>query len=551
MPGRQGATADTDVLVVGAGPAGLATALQAHAHGATVRVVDRREHRARPSRAMMLHARALEGLRPLGVTDELLNRADTTPEARIHLGRRVIEARMGHADLPDTAFPHLTLVRQADVEDVLWQALQARGVPVDWGVEFRGLGRERSLAEGLPSGAGMVHAQLHGAGGNDARDHSGHHSSRFLAGCDGQSSTVRSFTGAQWRGGPYRVEAVLADVELDGPLDPGLLHVAVGSAGLAFLFALGEGATWRMLATRPALPQPGARFGQLGPPVPPQEVARLLRESGLGAAVRDVRWSAQVPLQHRLASTFGSNPLFLAGDAAHAHSPAGGQGMNNGILDGLNLGWKLGFASTAGRPLPELLETYGQERRLAARQVLALTHVIFFGEASPHPVARLARSLLPAFAPVLPLLLRRQWLASRGIRLLAQPFVRYRTSAISRDGTPRAGRWPRPGERLPDAEVTVDGRPARLHELTAAPGIHLLLERDAGPGALGEDGEDRTLRVVAGRGSLLHVHRLDSHPGRGIVAVRPDGYVGFRCGEPDPAQLRAWLRLVGAALPPS
>ncbi|TQJ33731.1 FAD-dependent monooxygenase [Arthrobacter sp. SLBN-122] len=543
MPGRQGTTADTDVLVVGAGPAGLTTALQAHAHGATVRVVDRREHPARPSRAMMLHARALEGLRPLGVTDELLNRADTTPEARIHLGRRVIEARMGHADLPDTAFPHLTLVRQADVEDVLWQALQARGVPVDWGVEFRGLGRERSLAEGLPSGAGMVHAQLHGAGGNDARDHSGHHSSRFLAGCDGQSSTVRSFTGAQWRGGPYRVEAVLADVELDGRLDPGLLHVAVGSAGLAFLFALGEGATWRMLATRPALPQPIARYGQLGPPVPPEEVARLLRESGLGAAVRDVRWSAQVPLQHRLASTFESNPLFLAGDAAHAHSPAGGQGMNNGILDGLNLGWKLGFASTAGRPLPELLETYGQERRLAARQVLALTHVIFFGEASPHPVARLARSLLPAFAPVLPLLLRRQWLTSQGIRLLAQPFVRYRTSAISRDGTPRADGWPSPGDRLPDAAVTVHGRAVRLHELTAVPGIHLLLERDAGPGALDDDA---TLRVVAGRGSLLHLHRLDSHPGRGVVAVRPDGYVGFRCGEPDPAQLRGWLRLVGA-----
>ncbi|GGH90762.1 FAD-dependent monooxygenase [Arthrobacter liuii] len=533
MAGGQGTTADTDVLVVGAGPAGLTTALQAHAHGATVRVVDRRGQRIRPSRAMMLHARALEGLRPLGVTDELLDRADTTPQARIHLGPRVVEARLGHAILPDTAFPHLTLVRQADVEDVLWQELQAKGVPVDWGVEFRGLGTEASGSPGLHGG--LVHAELHASS-------SGHglHVSRFLVGCDGQASTVRGFTGAQWRGGPYRVETVLADVELDGTLDPGLLHVAVGGTGLAFLFALGEGATWRMLATRPAVPHPGARFGQLGPSVPPEEVARLLTEAGLDAAVREVRWSAQVPLQHRVASTFGSDPVFLAGDAAHAHSPAGGQGMNNGVLDALNLGWKLGFASTAGRRLPELLESYGQERRPAARQVLALTHVIFFGEASPHPAARLARNVLPAVAPVLPLLLRRQWLTSKGIRLLAQPFVRYRDSAISRDCPPRAGKWPRPGERLPDAPVAVDGRAARLHELTAAPGIHLLLERDAGTGAVGAG------PALANQGPLLHVHRLTSHPGRGVVAVRPDGYVGFRSSGEDPAGLRDWLRLVGA-----
>jgi len=537
MAGGQRTTADTDVLVVGAGPAGLTTALQAHAHGASVRVVDRRGHRIRPSRAMMLHARALEGLRPLGVTDELLNRGDTTPEARIHLGRRVVEARLGHADLPDTAFPHLTLVRQADVEDVLCQALQARGVPVDWGVEFEGVEKGDGAAPAVRDG--WVHAALRMANGGP-----GQHQSRFLAGCDGQSSTVRGLVGASWRGGPYGVEAVMADLELDGPLDPGLLHVAVGSAGLVFLFALGEGATWRMLATRPAVPPPDARFGQLGPPVPEEEVARLVGEAGLGAAVREMRWSAQVPLQHRIAGTFGRGALFLAGDAAHAHSPAGGQGMNNGILDALNLGWKLGFASTAGRPLPELLESYGQERRAAARRVLALTHVIFFGEASPHPAARLARSVLPVAAPAMPLLLRQRWLTSRGIRLLAQPFVHYRNSTISRDGTPRATGRPRPGERLPDAPATVGGRTVRLHELTAVPGIHLLLERDAGPVTLGAG---PTVPAVEGRGPLLHVHRLASHPGRGVVAVRPDGYVGFRCGEADSDQLRDWLRLVGVA----
>lgn len=534
MVAAEGPTADTDVLVVGAGPAGLATALQAHAHGATVRVVDRRTERFRPSRAMMLHARALEGLRPLGVTDALLARADTGPEARIHLGQRVVDARMGHADLPDTAFPHLTLVRQADVEDVLWRELQARGVPVDWGVEFRGLAPEET--------EGLVSAGLHRNGRGPQL-----HRSRFLAGCDGQSSTVRSVLGVPWRGGPYPMEAVLADLELDGALDPGVLHAAVGRSGLAFLFALGEGATWRLLATRLAEPSPDARFGQPGPAIPPADVARLVRESGLGATVRDMRWSAKIPLQHRLAGTFSAGRIFLAGDAAHAHSPAGGQGMNNGILDALNLGWKLGFASAAGGPLPELLASYGQERRLAARRVLALTHLIFFFEASPHPAARLVRGLLPAVAPLLPVLLRWRRLTSLGIRLLAQPFVRYRHSALSLDTAPRNGRWPRPGDRLPDAPASAGGRPVRLHGLTAVPGVHLFLERDAGPDALGTDlAKELAAPAAAERGPLVHVHRLTSHPGRGIVAVRPDGYVGFRCGEVDPGRLRAWLRLAGA-----
>lgn len=533
-------TVHSDVLVVGAGPAGLATALQAHAHGATVRVVDRRAERVRPSRAMMLHARALEGLRPLGVTDELLSRADTTPEARIHLGKRVVQARLGHADLPDTAFPHLTLVRQADVEDVLWRALKARDVPVDWGVEFRGLAVSPGRDGALRADLRLANGNFPGGNGLPAGRFEGHleqHDCRFLAGCDGQSSTVRGLVGAEWRGAPYRVEAVLADLELDGPLDPGLLHVAVGGAGLAFLFALGEGATWRMLATRTVDPQAAGPFGQLGPAVPAGEVAGLLQGSGLEATVRDVRWSARVRLQHRVASRFRSGNLFLAGDAAHAHSPAGGQGMNNGILDALNLGWKLGFASDGGTH-PELLGSYDYERRLAARRVLALTHVIFFGEASPHPLARLLRSVLPVSAPLLPVLLRRRRLTSAGIRLLAQPFVRYRNSAISVEGTPPTARWPSPGDRLPDGPAATGGHAARLHELTAAPGVHVLLEHDAGRDAEAAD--------LAFPGRKVHVHRLSSHPGRGIVAVRPDGHVGFRCGETDLYQLRVWLRLVGA-----
>ncbi|WP_426624704.1 FAD-dependent monooxygenase [Leifsonia sp. McL0607] len=518
-------TTDTDVLVVGAGPTGLTTALEASAHGASVRIVDRRSQLFRPSRAMMLHARALECLRPLGVTTELLDRADTSPEVRLHLGVRAVQVRLGRVDLSDTAFPHLTLVRQADVEDVLCSALLARGIRVEWGTEFVG-------PRAIGGGEGGVRAVLRSPGSRDTQ-----HRSRFVVGCDGQTSTVRTLVGAAWRGAPYRVEAILADIELGSALEPGLLHVAVGPSGLTFLFALGEGATWRMLATRPARAAASGSFGQLGPSVPADEVRLLLRGTGLAGTIERVSWSARVPLQHRVASVFRRGSLFLAGDAAHAHSPAGGQGMNNGILDAVNLGWKLGFAAT-GSPTPELLDSYEVERRRAAQEVLVLTHLIFFAEASPNPVARLGRGvLLPVVAPLLPLLMRQRLLTAAAVRLLAQPYVRYRHSPISRDALPRGGRRSRPGDRLPDQTVVVDGGTARLHQLTASPGIHLLLGRD-----VPDDAADDTLPT----GPMLHRHRLDDRPGTELVAVRPDGYIGFRCEAGDRHLLAEWLQRLGA-----
>jgi hypothetical protein len=208
--------------------------------------------------------------------------------------------------------------------------------------------------------------------------------------------------------------------------------------------------------------------------------------------------------------------------------------MNNGILDAANLGWKLALAAT-GRAGTELLDSYDTERRRAAREVLALTRLLFFAEASPNPVARFMRgALLPAVAPLLPGLLRRRRLTAAAVRLLAQPYVRYRHSGLSCDAAPRVARWPRPGDRLPDRSVMVEGGSVRLHELTARPGIHVLLERDARPPA-----------DLLGGQPLLHVHRLVDHPGAAAVAVRPDGHVGFRSGEAG-RPLEDWLGMVGA-----
>ena len=513
-------TSGSDVLVAGAGPTGLALALQAHDHGARVRVVERRADVLRPSRALVVHPRTLEVLRPLGVTDALLAKGDTSPMAHLHLGAHVVRVRLDEVALRDTAFPHLTLLRQADVEAALSQALAARGVPVERGTELVGLrdwagGTDSSLVS-LRSPAGVEETVC-----------------GFVAGCDGAASRVRALSGVGWRGGPYSQEVVLADVELDGDLDLGVAHVVAARGGLLFVFPVGERATWRLLATRPVAGGP-SEVGQPRPAVPGEELQGLLDDAGLEARIFDVGWSARVQVQHRLAAQYRSGRLFLAGDAAHTHSPAAAQGMNTGIQDATNLGWKLAFA---GSPLDPagLLDSYEEERRPVARRVLALTHLVFWAEASTDPLASFLRGVLvPLGAPLLPFLLGRRRLLAEGVRVLSQLRLGYRGSRLSVEGTPRLGSRPRAGDRLPDALVTCEGRRLRLHELLARPGVHVLLQRDAR-----EPGAGAAVR-------RLLVHRLTSAPGSGLVAVRPDGYVGFRCGTVDDVQLGSWLAQIAA-----
>src|SRR5689334_10930500 len=509
-------TSQADILIAGAGPAGLALALQAHAHGAAVRIIDRRPEAVRPSRALILHARTLEVLRPLEVTEALVARSDIAPVADLQLGSRLVRITLDGLALPDTAFPHLALIRQADVEQVLAEAVVGRGIQIERGTELTG------LREG-PAG---VRAVLRSPAGDEQV------LTGFVAGCDGPASIVRAQAGLGWPGRTYPVEVVLADVELDGDLAHDAARVVAGRQGLLFAFRLGERATWRLLATRPSGPDPPPP-GQPGPPVPAADMQALIDQGGLTAQITDLAWSARYRLQLRVASRFRRGRLFLAGDAAHAFSPATGQGMNAAIQDAANLGWRLAFAAARPGNGP-LLDSYDRERRPVARQLLALTNLAFWVEAGPGPVPSALRArLAPLAGPLVPALTRGR-LAASGIRLLSQLNVSYRGSPLSVEGTVPGCGGPRAGDRLPDRPVRADGRSVRLHELLTRPGVHILLDRDA----------DRLDGLAAGR--FVTVHRLTSVPGRGITMVRPDGHIGFRSRVVEVGQLAAWLALVGA-----
>jgi hypothetical protein len=355
----------------------------------------------------------------------------------------------------------------------------------------------------------------------------------FAAGCDGPASTVRAQAGLGWTGRLYPVEIVLADAELDGDLAGDAAQVAAGQAGLLFAFRLGERATWRLLGTRPATSEREVP-GSFGPAVSAADLQGLIDAAGLDARITDLVWSARVRVQRRVAGRFRRGRLFLAGEAAHAYSPATGQGMNAAIQDAANLGWKLAFA--AARPCGQepLLDSYDLERRPVARQLLAMTNLAFWAEAATGPVPSALRArLAPLAAPLLPALAGQPRLVAAGIRLVSQLGVSYRGSPLSVEGKPHRRGGPRAGDRLPDRLVGADRRNVRLHDLLARPGVHILLDRDAAwPGGL-------TL------GRFVHVHRLTSGPGRGLVAIRPDGYVGFRSGTAETRQLAAWLTRIG------
>ena len=326
--GRRRVTCAADILVVGAGPAGLALALHAHDHGAAVRVIDRRPEADRPSRALILHSRTLEVLRPLGVTQALLARADVAPTADLQLGARIIRVTLADLALPDTAFPHLSLIRQMDVERVLAEALADRGVQVERGTELTGVHDEPGGVEVILRSSAKAEEAWFG----------------FVAGCDGPASTVRAQAGIGWPGRTYPVEVVLADAELEIDLAGDAARVVAGPRGLVFAFRLGERATWRLLATRAAGAGQSSP-GQFGPPVPLAELQALIDEAGLDARIAELAWCSRVRLQRRVAEVFCRGRLYLAGDAAHAYSPATGQGMNAGLQDAANLGWKLAFAA--------------------------------------------------------------------------------------------------------------------------------------------------------------------------------------------------------------
>jgi 2-polyprenyl-6-methoxyphenol hydroxylase-like FAD-dependent oxidoreductase len=331
---------DTDVLIVGAGPTGLTLATALVAQGVRTTVIDRQAAGANTSRAAVVHARTLEVLEPLDVARTLVSRGIPAHRFTIR-DRDQVLVPIGFKNLP-TAYPYTLMISQAVTEGVLLERLVALGGRVE---------RPRTLV-GLSQDAARATALL---------DDGSRVSARFVVGADGMHSAVRQHSGIPFSGGSYAESFSLADVRLSGgvPSDEVILYFS--PAGLVVVAPL-PGGLHRIVATLAEAPeQPDVAF-----------VQALLDTRGPQrerALVHEVLWGSRFRVHHRIADVYRTGRVVLAGDAAHVHSPAGGLGMNAGILDAVSLADAL-VAALAGDV--GALDAYGALRRPIAGQIVAL-----------------------------------------------------------------------------------------------------------------------------------------------------------------------------------
>ncbi len=372
-----------DVLIAGAGPTGLVLALWLTRQGVLVRIIDKTAEPGTTSRALAVQARTLELYRQLDLTDAVLARGHRTPAVNLWVkGRQAAHMPFAGVGVGLTPYPFLHIFPQDEHERLLVERLALAGVTVERRTELLGF---------IDDGAGVT-ARLRGPDGEVMTCEAA-----YVAGCDGARGRVRETIGAGFPGGTYRQLFYVADVEGDGPAFNGELHVDLEEADFLAVF-----------------PLPGARRGRLIGTVRDERAdhADTLRFDDVSdRAIRDMRvevrrvnWFSTYHVHHRVAEHFRKGRAFLLGDAAHIHSPAGGQGMNTGIGDAINLAWKLA-AVVGGRAPERLLDSYEAERIGFARRLVATTDRVFSFATAEGSVAnflrtRIAPLLIPEIAGI-------------------------------------------------------------------------------------------------------------------------------------------------------
>jgi 2-polyprenyl-6-methoxyphenol hydroxylase-like FAD-dependent oxidoreductase len=529
---------DCEVLVVGAGPSGLMTAALLVRQGVKVRVVDANTGPATESRAFAVQARTVELFRSIGLADELLGLGVVTTGIRFHIkGKHVGGLDFDRSRAATTAYQFILMAPQSEVEELLLADLARHGLTVE---------RDERLVS-LSQNDTTVTARL-------VRDGAEHVlTCRYLVGADGAHSTVREQLGVSFDGDQYTQRYLLADCRVEWPLDHSHFRVFMNGTRIGLFLPLRGSAVSRVMVTDPAT------TGRA--PFSLDELQEELRKAVCSpVTLTDPVWTSRYQVHLRQAGQYRAGRGFLVGDAAHIHSPAGGQGMNTGLQDAANLAWKLAAVLRTGAG-EELLDSYADERHPVGVALLRFTDRLY----------RMAAGLRGWRAwlrdTVGPFLIGRMSAAPvphrKAFSRLSQIGLAYRPSEYNVNELLYSLKGPLAGQRAPDARISA-GRQVfdllqgyRVH-VVALSRKHLtedeITEHDArlrGLAAFGGNVETHLVSRVACRrddrvecvesAQVFEHYGLTEPDSQALYVIRPDGHVAWRMDELDYDACRRFL----------
>jgi 2-polyprenyl-6-methoxyphenol hydroxylase-like FAD-dependent oxidoreductase len=507
------------VLIVGAGPTGLTAAMELSRFGIPVRIIDKLPEPRSTSRALALHARTMELLEQRGPAEEML-RLGTKAQVTHVMADGETLFRIDFASLP-SRYNFILLLSQAETERILRDQLARQGVEVERPVEMIALAQTK---------AGVRAVLRHKDGLLEEMEPA------YLICAEGAHSSIRHTLNLPFAGTSLQQGYVLADLYLDGATPDDELSMFLSTHGLLAVFPMGH-RRFRLIASEP---QSSAGETTADPSL--GEVQAIFDlYSGQQARLRDLSWSSRFRINTRMVKTLRQDTVFFGGDSAHVHSPAGGQGMNTGIQDMIDLCWKIAFV-LKGYAKPSLLDTYDEERLPVISHVLNTTEKMT--ETMQASTSGLSHQI---FTHLAPMLAGTDFVQQKGTARLSQIAFHYRASSLSandgHEGSLRAG------DRVPDMAVselhgTATGE-ARLFTLLDPSKITLLYTGEkVGDGVpkneWGEMVKAVCVKAVAEPKSAA-VFRGSFGERNGLYAVRPDGYLGFAGKQNAEPALRNWL----------
>ena len=517
----------TNILIVGAGPTGLMLANQLGRRGIATTIIDRHSGPAQQSRAMAVHARTLEIYAKLGIADRAIERGRPGNGGNIWSGGRH-RARIPFNEMGKdlSAFPYVLMLGQDENERIMGDLLTQWGISVQWNTELIGLEqRPDCVVATIKTADGSVRTI----------------SAAYVAGCDGSRSAVRDMCGISFPGAAYQHSFFVADTEATGPMVPDELNVFLWRSGFHLYFPMRGENCWRVIGILPRdlSTRDDLTFEELLP--------TLLHRGAPGLTFTACHWFSTYRIQHRCTDRFRDRRCFLLGDAAHIHSPMGGQGMNTGLQDAYNLAWKLALVVN-NHADDTLLDTYEAERRPFAQQLLATTDRAFQTVVSDNWLTGLLRTrVIPRLAAFA---MRRAAVRRAAFLTLSQIGIRYRDSALSRtlDGVNRNG--PQAGDRFPwlTLRFQAEGAPVDLFRRMDDTRFNLLV--------IGQPAPD----LRAAWADILKVHTIPSDVNAHALTaasidspsyylLRPDGHIALAGRVFEEGALVQWFADASVRLP--